>query len=128
MLAYAMVQELATGLSYRNLRQRLVGSCDDPALRKLLGLLGVDEQAHHRFFLKAVRLFLCHDREGTLRQLRRVLHNFAMPAIYELADGRRRVEAIKALRVFDDRLYFDQVYAPVLAALGISRQELRKAA
>jgi hypothetical protein len=57
-----------------------------------------------------------------------VLHNFAMPAIYELADGRRRVEAIKALRVFDDRTYFDQVYAPVLAALGVSRQELRKAA
>ena len=128
MLAYAMVQELATGLSYRNLRQRLVGSGDDPALRKLLGLLGVDEQAHHSFFLKAVRLFLRHDREGTLRQLRRVLHNFAMPAIYEMADGRRRVEAIKALRVFDDRTYFDQVYAPVLAALGVSRQELRKAA
>ena len=41
---------------------------------------------------------------------------------------RRRVEAVKALRVFDDRMYFDQVYAPVLAALGVSRQELRKAA
>jgi hypothetical protein len=51
-----------------------------------------------------------------------------MPAIYEMADGRRRVEAIKALRVFDDRMYVDQVYAPVLAALGVSRQELRKAA
>ena len=128
MMVYAMVQELATGLSYRNLRQRLVGSGDDPALRKLLGLLGVDEQAHHSFFLKAVGLFLAHDREGTLRQLRRVLHNFAMPAIYELADGRRRVEAIKALQVFDDRMYFGQVYAPVLAALGVSRQELREAA
>jgi hypothetical protein len=51
-----------------------------------------------------------------------------MPAIYELADGRRRVEAVKALQVFDDRVYFDQVYAPVLATLGVSRQELRKAA
>ena len=30
--------------------------------------------------------------------------------------------------VFDDRMYFDQVYVPVLAALGVSRQELRKAA
>jgi hypothetical protein len=82
-----MVQELATGVSYRNLRQRLVWSGDDPALRKLPGLLGVDEQAHHSFFLTAVRLFLRHDREGPLRQLRRVLHNFAMPAIYEF--GRR---------------------------------------
>jgi acyl-[acyl-carrier-protein] desaturase len=128
MLAYAMVQELATGLCYRNLRHRLAESGDDPALDKLLGLLGVDEQAHHSFFLKAVQLFLRHDREGTLCQLHRVLHTFAMPAIYELADGRQRVEAIKALRIFDDRMYFDQVYAPVLAALDVSRRELRKAA
>jgi acyl-[acyl-carrier-protein] desaturase len=127
MLAYAMVQELATGLTYRNLRRRVEGE-GDPALCCLLGLLGVDEQAHHNFFLKAVRLFLRHDREATLRQLRRVLHNFAMPTIYELADGRGRVEAIKGLGVFDDQLYFREVYQPILAALGVSRPELRRAA
>src|SRR5262249_27476699 len=128
MLAYAMTQELATGLTYRNLRRRLAERGGDPALSRLLGLLGVDEQAHHNFFRRAVGLFLRHDREGTLRQLRRVLHGFAMPAVYEMADGRRRVEAIKALRVFDDRMYFEEVYTPVLAALGVSRQELRRAA
>src|SRR5262249_4095840 len=85
MLAYAMVQELATGLNYRNLRRR-VDEQGDPALSRLLGLLSVDERAHHDFFLKAVRLYLRHDREGTLRQVRRVLHHFAMPAIYEMAD------------------------------------------
>jgi acyl-[acyl-carrier-protein] desaturase len=127
MLAYAMVQELATGLTYRNLRRRVAGE-GDPALCCLLGLLGVDEQAHHNFFLKAVRLFLRHDRAATLRQLRRMLHHFAMPAIYDLADGRARVEAIKALRVFDDQLYFREVYQPILAALGVSRPELRRAA
>jgi acyl-[acyl-carrier-protein] desaturase len=42
MLVYAMVQELATGLTYRNLR-RLVDREGDPALSKLLGYLGVDE-------------------------------------------------------------------------------------
>ena len=127
MLAYAMVQELATGLNYRNLR-RHVGPGDDPALSRLLGFLGVDEQAHHNFFLKAIRLFLRHDRPGTLKQLRRVMHNFAMPAIYELADGRRRVEAIKALGVFNDEMYFHEVYQPILTALGVSRPELRRAA
>ena len=128
MIIYAMVQELATGLSYRNLRQQIAGGSGDPALCKLLGLLGVDEQAHHGFFLKAVGLFLAHDREGTLRQLRRVLHNFAMPAIYEMADGRRRVEAIKSLGVFNDQLYFREVYQPILTALGVTRPELRRAA
>ena len=127
MLVYAMVQELATGLTYRNLRRCLDGP-GDPALSRLLGLLGVDEQAHHNFFLKAVRLFLAHDRPGTLQQVRRVLHGFAMPAIYELVDGPRRVAAIKALRVFDDQIYFHEVYQPVLAALGVSRAELRRCA
>ena len=127
MLAYAAVQELATGLNYRNLRRK-VDRQGDPALSRLLGLLGVDEQAHHSFFLKAVRLFLGHDRAGTLAQLYRVLHHFAMPSIYEMADGPRRVEAVKALGVFNDRLYFDEVYLPVLAALGVSRPELRRAA
>jgi len=98
------------------------------ALCKLLGYLGVDEQAHHHFFLEAVRLFLRHDRAGTLRQLRRVLHNFSMPAIYELADGPRRVAAIKALGVFNDELYFREVYQPVLASLRVGRPELRRAA
>jgi acyl-[acyl-carrier-protein] desaturase len=127
MLVYAMVQELATGLNYRNLRRR-VDERGDPALSRLLGFISVDEQAHHHFFLRAVRLFLRHDRAATLQQLRRVLHHFAMPAIYEMADSRIRVEEIKALGVFNDELYFRDVYQPVLAALGVSRAELRRAA
>jgi hypothetical protein len=49
-----------------------------------------------------------------------------MPVIYEMADGRRRVEAIKELRVFNDVIYFQEVYQPVLAALGVTRPELRR--
>jgi acyl-[acyl-carrier-protein] desaturase len=127
MICYAMTQELATGLNYRNLK-RCVRDQDDPALAKLLGFLSVDEQTHHSFFMKMVRLFMEHDRPGTLKQLRRVLHGFAMPAIYEMADGRRRVEAIKSLGVFNDQLYFREVYQPILTALGVSRPELRRAA
>lgn len=126
MLAYAAVQELATGLNYRNLRRR-VGARGDPALSRLLGFIRVDEQAHHRFFLDAVRLYLDRDRAGTLRKLHRVLHTFAMPALHLLADSRRRVERIKGLEIFDERIYFAEVYQPILAALGVSRPELRRA-
>ncbi len=126
MLIYAMVQELATGLNYRNLR-RHVGERTDPALAKLLGFLGTDEQAHYSFFLNAVRLYLRQDREETLRQLHRVLEVFAMPAIAGLADGRRRAEAIRTLQVFDPQIYYREVYHPVLEALGVTRPELRRA-
>ena len=125
MLAYVMVQERATALNYRNLRRRTRERGGDPALERLLTLLAVDEQAHHNFFLSSVRLFLGHDRDGTLEQLRRVMHAFAMPAIYGLADGRQRVARIKELEIFNDELYVREVYLPILEDLGVRRSEMR---
>ena len=125
MLAYAMTQELATWLNYRNLRRRVAELGGDPALEKLLTLVAVDERAHHGFFLECVQLYLKQDAEGTLEQLRRVMNHFAMPAIYQLADTRQRVARIKELGIFDDDLYYREVYLPILAALGVTRQEMR---
>jgi hypothetical protein len=39
----AVVQELATGLNYRNLRRSLEAQGGDPALSRLLGLLSVSD-------------------------------------------------------------------------------------
>jgi acyl-[acyl-carrier-protein] desaturase len=125
MLTYAMVQELATWVHYRNLRRR-VDERGDPALSRLLGLIAVDERAHHAFYTHVVRLFLELDRRATLEQLRRVLLTFTMPAVNLLADGRRRVEAVKELGIFDEDVYLHEVYAPVLAAVGVDHRELRQ--
>src|SRR5262249_31435447 len=129
MIVYAMVQELATGLTYRNLRRHIDGETrGDPALTTLLGYLGVDEQAHYSFFLKTTQLFLKYDRAGTLKQLRQVLRAFAMPAIYEMAAGPQRIAPFHAMQLFDDQIFYEQVYQPILAALGVTRVELRRAA
>jgi len=125
MIAYAMVQERATALNYRNLRRRAQECGGDPALEKLLMLLAVDEQAHHSFFLKYVQLYLEQDRQSTLEQLRRAMNAFSMPAIYALADGRQRVARIKELEIFNDELYYREVYLPVLESLGVQRSEMR---
>jgi acyl-[acyl-carrier-protein] desaturase len=125
MLIYAMVQERATALNYRNLRHRARERGGDPALERLLTLLTVDEQTHHSFFMDAVRLYLAHDRDATLEQLRRVLHGFAMPAIYSLADGRQRVARINELDIFSNDIYVREVYLPILQELGVSRPEMR---
>ncbi len=124
MLIYGMVQELATFVHYRNLRRR-VDEVGDPALSTLLGFITVDERAHHTFYRRVVQLFLELDRPGTLEQLRRVLHGFAMPAVHLLAESRRRMEQIKSLAIFDEAVYMRQVYEPVLAALGLTRRDLR---
>ncbi|MFN4258609.1 MAG: acyl-ACP desaturase [Gemmataceae bacterium] len=125
MLVYSMTQELATWLNYRNLRQA-VGPQGDPALYKLLGYIMVDERAHYDFFLRVARLHLEDDRAGTLEQLRRVLNNFAMPAIHMLADGRQRIANVKSLHIFDDEIFYKDVYLPILHDLGVSRAELRR--
>jgi acyl-[acyl-carrier-protein] desaturase len=127
MLCYSAFQELATFLHYRNLR-RLVGKGGDPALYTLLGLLMVDERAHYDFFRRVLRLHLEQDRPGTLEQMRQVVHTFGMPAVHLLADGRRRVEAVKALGLFDDGIFYEEVFLPLLADLGVERQELRRRA
>jgi len=60
-----------------------------------------------------------------LEQMRRVMNNFAMPAIDNLVDGRQRVAAIKELNIFDEHLYYRDIYLPILESLGIERSEMR---
>jgi acyl-[acyl-carrier-protein] desaturase len=125
MLVYAMVQELATWLNYRNLNRKTDECGGDPALQKLLTFLAVDERAHYVFFQQCVVMFLKHDRAGTIEQMRRVMNNFSMPAIYDMVDSSRRVAAIKSLNIFSEDLYYQEVYLPVLAAVGVDRSEMR---
>jgi acyl-[acyl-carrier-protein] desaturase len=125
MVGYSMVQELATFLHYRNLRQ-IVGQNGDPALHKLLGLICVDERAHYDFFMRTVRLILAYDRSEMLDQLRQILNAFAMPAVHMLATGRKRMEAVKSLHIFDEEIYFNDVFLPILNDLGVDRSEFRR--
>ena len=96
-----------------------------PALSHLLGLISVDERAHHSFYADVVRLFLQLDRKETLEQLRRVLLTFSMPATHLLADSHRRMEGVKQLGIFDEEIFLHEVHHPVLAALGVKHRDLR---
>jgi acyl-[acyl-carrier-protein] desaturase len=120
---YTLAQELATWLHYRNLRL-LVGQTD-PALSKLLGFIAVDERAHFDFYAKVLRLHLQDDRAGTLEQLRRVLNGFAMPAVHLLADSAQRVAAVKNLNIFNESLFYSEVYLPICKVLAIESAEMR---
>jgi acyl-[acyl-carrier-protein] desaturase len=127
MVLYGMTQELATFLHYRNLRQCVENEpVGDPALSKLLKLISVDERAHHHFYLQVAKLYLERDRSGTIEALRRVIHTFQMPAVHMLADSRRRVQAIKELKIFDEDMFFTDVVKPLLFELNISWSEFRE--
>jgi acyl-[acyl-carrier-protein] desaturase len=120
---YTMFQELATQLHYRNLRK--VAGGKDPALDKVLELVGTDEAAHAHFFRTLVGIYLEDDREPTLAAFRHVVNTFRMPADGMLADGRRRAEAVRSLGIFSEHVFFDEVYQPLMHRLGLTRADLR---
>lgn len=125
MLVYAMTQELATFLNYRNVKNKIDECGGDPALHQLLTFVSVDEKAHYKFFRDCVELYLKHDREAVLESMRSVMNNFNMPAIYDLADGRQRVANIKSLEIFTEDIYYREVYLPILESLGVTRKEMK---
>jgi acyl-[acyl-carrier-protein] desaturase len=126
MVCYTTLQELATRVHYTRLREavRREGGC--PALERALQLVATDEAAHADFFRRMVGLYLKHDRAGTLEQIRRVINTFQMPAVHMLTESHRRKQQVLDLNVFSEPMFFELVLEPVLTALGVTRQELRR--
>jgi acyl-[acyl-carrier-protein] desaturase len=125
MLAYAMVQEQATFLNYRNLRQRVKALGGDPALDRIMGFVSVDEKAHFGLFKSFFELYLQHDRASAIAALKPVLNQFQMPAIHDLLDqNERRIARIRDLEIFNEEIFFRDVYCFFLTTLGITKSEL----
>lgn len=128
MLAYAMVQEHATFLNYRNLQHRTKHLGGDPALETLMNYLAIDEKAHFSFFRDAFKVFLKHDRAAAIEQLKRALSGFQMPAIHDLLDeNEKRIAGIRDLELFSEEIFFRDVYEYVLDDLGLTKADLKAA-
>ena len=125
MLCYAMIQELATWLHYCQLRRIVKEVGGDPALERILALISVDERTHYDFFRRVVSLYLDRDREATIAHLRGTIYKFQMPAVDLLADGQKRGAEIRALKIFDEEIFFLQVVEPALTSLGLSKSDLK---
>jgi acyl-[acyl-carrier-protein] desaturase len=126
MLAYAMVQEQATFVNYRNLRQRVQSLGGDPALETILSFVSVDEAAHYGLFKSFFELFMKLDRDVALAALRPVLNQFQMPAIHDLLDqNAKRIARIRELEIFNEEVFFRDVYNHFQNALDLSREEMR---
>jgi hypothetical protein len=120
------VQEHATFINYRNLRQRVQAKGGDPALDKILGFITVDEAAHHGLFRAFYELFLKLDRDAAVAALRPVLNQFQMPAIHDLLDdSARRIANVRELEIFNEEIFFRDIYGHLLNVLDIDRSEMR---
>ena len=84
-----------------------------------------DEAAHAHFFRMLVSIYLEEDREATIEAFKHVVNTFRMPADSLLADGRRRVEAVRSLKIFDEQVFIEEVYRPLIQRLGLTRADLK---
>lgn len=73
--AYALVQEKATQIYYRQLRDLV----DEPVLATLLGLLARDEARHFSFFADVVGRYLRAHGDAVVAPIRDVVADFRMP-------------------------------------------------
>ncbi|HLG43072.1 MAG TPA: acyl-ACP desaturase [Planctomycetota bacterium] len=125
MAIYAMFQEKATALNYRNLRSAAAQE-NDEALTTLLTLIARDETAHYDFFRRVVDVMAREDRTAALREVMHVLKGFRMPAHDLIADWPERGELIVKLGLFNDRMFLEHIVRPILKSLGTSMAELRR--
>jgi acyl-[acyl-carrier-protein] desaturase len=126
MICYTMVQELATGVNYVNLRRRAEEEGDE-VLVSCLRWLSADESAHYNFFRRGVKAYLELEPAETVADLRFVFENFAMPAHALIPEWEKRGAAIEEAGIYGPRVYLGKIFKPVLEDLGLTRQQLKDA-
>lgn len=126
MIIYTMIQELATGLNYTNLRRRAESEGDE-ALARTLRWVSADESAHYNFFRKGVKTYLALQPEETIADIKYVFDNFAMPAHAIIPNWAMRGEEIERAGIYGPRMYLAKIRRPVLEDLNISRDQLKSA-
>ena len=66
------------------------------------------------------------DRVSVVAALRPVLNQFQRPAIHDLLDqNARRIAGIRNLEIFNEEIFFRDVYDHLLKTLDITKFELR---
>lgn len=127
MTFYGAIQEGATHMMYRHQQQR-AHQRGDVVLSRIYQLIGRDEAAHSDFYRKVVALEIEEDRDDVLMDLAFVFKHFEMPAAKLVPDYEARVEVMRSHGGVDRSNFLKEVWFPTLRKLGVTRQELVKAA
>ena len=126
MIIYTMIQELATGINYTNLRRRAESEGDE-TLARTLRWVSADESAHYNFFRKGVKAYLSLEPEETIQDIKFVFDHFAMPAQALIPNWEERGAQIEESGIYGPKMYLTKIRRPVLEDLGISRTQLKTA-
>ncbi len=127
MTIYGALQEQATFVIYCR-QEAFALECGDEALRTIFRLNARDEIAHARFYEDVVKVLLEEDRSGTVRDIAYVARNFQMPGVGIVPDYDARIAVMRESGEVDRDVFLQKVYFPMLKYLGVTRDELVRAA
>jgi acyl-[acyl-carrier-protein] desaturase len=118
MMVYGMIQELATHINYKRLRDMALREGDE-ALATALRFIAIDEMAHHGFYRDVVKTYLALDEDNTRADIAYVFKNFVMPAQKIVPQAEERAQRMAASGLYGPREYISLVKEPIEQALGL---------
>lgn len=136
-IAYTTIQERGTYFSYarfiRHVRREYGYPEEVTLAEKERGMevgmseglrrISRDEVYHHGVFLEQFKLLRKYFPDHTLVKFSEVLDGFAMPAVQIIPGGREFLRALRRTKVYTRETQEEEVFKPVLAALGFPDRE-----
>jgi acyl-[acyl-carrier-protein] desaturase len=117
-MIYGMIQELATHVNYKRLRD-MARTEGDVALATALRFIAIDEMAHFGFYRDVVKVYLALDEDNTKADMAYVFKNFVMPAQRIVPGAEERAQRMAEVGLYGPREYIKLVKEPIETALGI---------
>ncbi|HET9691235.1 MAG TPA: acyl-ACP desaturase [Acidimicrobiales bacterium] len=107
-IVYLTLQELATRIAHWN-----TGDLLDASGQAVLRRVAADENLHHLFYRDLTAAALAADPSAVVEAIDRQVCGFEMPGA-GIGDFARHAGAIAAIGVYDFKVHYEQVVAPVL--------------
>lgn len=125
-MIYGMIQELATHVNYKRLRD-MARREGDEALGTALRFIAIDEMAHYSFYRDIVKIYLAIDEDNTKADIAYVFKHFVMPAQKIVPGAEERAARMAESGLYGPREYIKLVKEPIEASLGLGNiKQLQK--
>jgi acyl-[acyl-carrier-protein] desaturase len=124
MYCYGAIQEAATFLGYKTLKNRAIAE-DDKVLGAIFTFISRDEAAHAGFYRTLLGIEFSADRKGTIADLAYVISEFKMPGDGIIPNYKQKLRS--SGMGLTPRSFFENVLLPTLKTLGTSWKEMKAA-
>jgi acyl-[acyl-carrier-protein] desaturase len=124
MYCYGAIQEAATFLGYKTLKDRAIAA-NDRVLGAIFTFISRDEATHAGFYRTLLGIEFSADRKGTIADLAYVISEFKMPGDGIIPNYKEKLRS--SGMGLTPRSFLENVLLPTLKTLGTSWREMKAA-